>query len=94
MKLLCWNIGIKIDNTDEIIDFISKNDYQILAFQEALKARDKNAYKMYRTKNDIENKFITSFPYTAFAPVWGSEAIIKHGKISRILVVSLNKDVS
>lgn len=57
MKLLCWNIGIKIDNTTEIIDFLNNNEFNIIAFQEVLKARDDKSCKMYRTYNDLEDNF-------------------------------------
>lgn len=79
MKLLCWNIGIKIDNTEEVIDFIKQDKFDILALQETLKARDEKAFKMYRSKNDIEDNFIKDFPFNAFAPVWGTVEITKNG---------------
>lgn len=83
MQLLCWNLGIKIDNTNKVIEFIKERNFDILAFQEALKARDEKAYNMYRTKNDIENTFHADYSFNAFAPVWGAKEIMKNGKISR-----------
>lgn len=83
MKLLCWNIGIKIDNTSAIIDFLNNNEFNIIAFQEVLKARDNNSYNMYRTYNDLENKFKDKFGNSEFAPVWGAKKIIKNGKTDR-----------
>ena len=83
MKLLCWNIGIKIDNTKKVLEFIKDNHFDILAFQEALKAHDEKTYPMFRTQNDTENTFKKEFPFTAFAPVWGAKAIIKNGLPAR-----------
>jgi len=38
---------------------------------------------MYRTKNDIEDKYISEYHYIAFAPVWGAKEIIKNGATNR-----------
>lgn len=83
MKLLCWNIGIKIDNTKEIVKLIENNNYDIIALQEVLRAKDERAYSMYRSYNDIENSMKNTYLYSEFAPVWGANKIIKSGKMHR-----------
>lgn len=83
MKLLCWNIGIKIDNTLDVINFIREGKYDLIALQEVLKAKDDKAFNMYRSYNDLENSFKSIYHYSEFAPVWGAKEIIKNDKSSR-----------
>jgi len=72
---------MKIDNTQGILDFLKGNNFDILAFQEALKAHDEKVYKMYRTKNDIEAFVQDKTKQSVFAPVWGANAITRNGEV-------------
>jgi len=80
---MSWNIGIKIDNTEKVLGFLKENQCDILAFQEALEAKNDQAFAMYRSKNDIDDQLSGEYPYSAFAPIWGAEEITKDGATHR-----------
>ena len=56
MKLLNLNIGIKIDNNQEVIDFISKSQYDIITFQESMRKIDDTVLERYNSSNIIKSK--------------------------------------
>lgn len=54
MKLISFNIGIKIDNSKKIGEFIQTQKPDIVAFQEIVRHLDDSVFKMYKSKSDIE----------------------------------------
>ena len=81
MKLLSWNIWIKKNNTKEIINFIKRNDFNILTFQEAVNTNDDKVYEGYRTKSDIEKAFINKYPFNVFSPFYGATKWTMNGEM-------------
>ena len=53
MILLDLNIGIKLDNTKELLDFIKSENADICTFQEAMNAVDDSCFAVFKSKNDI-----------------------------------------
>ncbi len=83
MKLLNINIGIKIDNTPEIAEFIKQTNADIVAVQEIVRHLEPSVYDQYKTKEGIEKIVNNVYPYKFFGPLWVTEAFRKNGKIHR-----------
>lgn len=81
MKLLNLNIGIKIDNNQEVIDFISKSQYDIITFQESMRKIDDTVLERYNSSNIIKSK--TNYKYHFFGPLWVANYHQKNNIISR-----------
>lgn len=50
MKLISFNIGIKIDNAKNVGNFIKDQDPDIVAFQEIIRHFDDSVFEMYKSK--------------------------------------------
>ena len=83
MKLISFNIGIKIDNSKKIGNFIKSQNADIVAFQEIIRHFDKSVFNMYKSKKHIEEIIKKKLPYSFFGPQWISDAMRKDGKIYR-----------
>lgn len=81
MKLLDLNIGIKLDNNDDVINFINMEDADICTFQEAMNGTQDSCFEMFKSANKINN--IANYPYNAFAPLFIADGITKDGNIVR-----------
>ncbi len=81
MKLLDWNICIKIDNTDKVIDFINKEQVDICAFQEVMNGTQEECFEMYKSKNKLVE--IKEYNFNKFAPLFIASGIKKNGVITR-----------
>ena len=53
MKLLNLNIGIKLDNTNLVIDLINKENSDICTFQETMNAIDDSCFKTTLNNNEL-----------------------------------------
>lgn len=89
MRLLNLNIGIKINNTRQVIEFLKTQNADICTFQEAMNAVDTGCYDIYKSKNEIEK--IDLYRYSEFVPLFIAEGISKNDVIQQILAVKLNK---
>lgn len=76
MKLLDLNIGIKLDNTKQVLDFIKKENADICTFQEAMNGIDNNCYEEFKSKNKLTE--IKEYEYNAFAPLYIASEITKN----------------
>lgn len=81
MKLLNLNICIKLDNTDEVIKLVNKEESDICTFQEVMNAKEESCFSMYKSRNELVN--IDSYPFNAFSPLFVAKGVIKNGVISR-----------
>ena len=81
MKLLDLNIGIKLDNTENILEFIEKENADICTFQEAMNAVDDSCYDIFKSKNDIVK--LNKYKYNAFAPLFIANGITKNNVVVR-----------
>ncbi|MFA6524643.1 MAG: endonuclease/exonuclease/phosphatase family protein [Patescibacteria group bacterium] len=83
MKIISLNVGIKIDNSKKVGDFIKSQDPDFVALQEVIRHLDDSVYKMYRSKSDIERVISKKMPYYFFGPQWITNAMIMGGKMHR-----------
>lgn len=83
MKLISFNIGIKIDNSKKVGKFIESQKPDIVAFQEIMRHFDESVFDMYKSKERIEKIIGKRLPYSFFGPLWISKTIWKNGKIRR-----------
>lgn len=81
MKLLDLNIGIKLDNTKEVLELIKKENADICTFQEAMNAVDYSCFDIFKSKNDIVE--LEEYEYNEFAPLFIAEGITKNNVIVR-----------
>lgn len=83
MKLISFNIGIKIDNSKEIGNFIKSQDADIVAFQEIIRHFDESVFDMYKSKEHIKKIIGKKLPYSFFGPQWIADAMRKNGNMHR-----------
>lgn len=83
MKLININIGIKIDNSSKIAEFIGKQNADVVTFQEIIRHLDDKVFIEYRSKSEIESLAGKKYPYKFFSPLWVTDAIRDIGKIKR-----------
>ena len=83
MKLISFNIGVKIDNSASVADFILQQKPDIVAFQEIIQHFDESVLEMYQSKAHIEERIGHWFPHKFFGPLWICDAMRKHGKMHR-----------
>jgi len=80
MILISFNIGIKIDNSKEIGNFIKDQDPDIVAFQEIMRHFDDKVFNTYKSKEHIEEIIGKKLPFSFFGPQWISDAMRKNGE--------------
>lgn len=83
MKLLNINIGIKINNTKEISDFIKQQDADFVAIQEIVRHLEPEVFEEFKSKEGVENIVGGIYPFRFFGPLWITDAFRKEGKIHR-----------
>jgi len=83
MKLISFNIGIKIDNSKEVGKFIKSQKPDLVAFQEIVRHFDKSVFDIYKSKYHIEEIIRKILPYSFFGPQWITDAMRKNGKMHR-----------
>ena len=79
MKLFDLNIGIKIDNTKQVLNLVKEEKPDICVFQEAMNAVDDTCYESYKSKNYIEK--IEGYKYSRFAPLFIADKITVNGEV-------------
>lgn len=81
MKLLNWNICMKLDNNAEVEKLINDIDADICALQEVMNGSEDSCYEMYKSKNRlIENE---KYPFNGFAPLFIAKRVTENGKVKR-----------
>lgn len=81
MKLLDLNIGIKLNNNDEVIKLINTLNPDLCAFQEAMNDTEDSCFDMFKSMNKIIE--LKNYPYNAFAPLFIANGITKNGSMVR-----------
>lgn len=81
MKLLDLNIGIKLDNTKQVLEFIKNENADICTFQEAMNGVDNSCFDMFKSKNYIEQ--LDEYKYSEFAPLFIADCIKKNNMVVR-----------
>jgi len=80
MKILSFNIAIKIDNSKEVSNFIKKQKIDIIGFQEILRNFDENTFEEYKSEEKIKNNIKKYLKYDFFWPMWIANAIVINWK--------------
>lgn len=83
MKLLNINVGIKINNSEAIGEFIKDVNPDFVAFQEIIRHLDDSVLQEFRSKSDIEAILGKDYLYSFFGPLWVTDSFNKNGKIHR-----------
>ena len=81
MKLLDLNIGIKLDNNKQVLEFIKDQNADICTFQEAMNGIDSSCYENFKSKNKIVE--VENYHYNAFAPLFVASGITKNNVVVR-----------
>ena len=81
MKLLNLNLGIKLDNSKDVIKLIKAEQYDIVTFQEVMKKQDKTVFDIYDSSNVIKSK--TNFEYSFFGHLWYAKYHMKNNVITK-----------
>ena len=85
MKIISFNIGIKIDNADKVIEYLRSADADIVCLQEALRPLDKKVLPLYRSVEAILNSLGGLYPHYFFAPEWVADRFERDGAVYRDL---------
>ena len=83
MKIVSFNISIKMDNTNEVIKFLKDSNCDIIALQEVIRPLSDEVFKQYKMERDINQELGKIYPYKFFGPLWIADGIINNGRISR-----------
>ena len=81
MKLLNLNICIKLDNIKEVKDFLSNDNADIVAIQEAMHGVEDSCFPMYCSENELIK--LEKYPSHAFAPLFIASGVTKNGEMTR-----------
>lgn len=73
MKLVSLNVGIRISNSSEIVDFLKTQDADIVTLQEVSRHLEDSVSQKFRSKRDIEDGLSDIYPYSFFGPTWVAE---------------------
>jgi endonuclease/exonuclease/phosphatase family metal-dependent hydrolase len=71
-KLICLNIGIKIDNANAVVNFLAEQDADIVCLQEVANPIENSVKNIFRSKEIIKKALGKTYPYRYFSPLWQS----------------------
>lgn len=77
MKLICLNLAIKINNTQEVIDFLLKQNPDIICLQEVGFAHEESVFETFNTRKKIDHTLLEKYPYSYFSPLWLANGFTK-----------------
>jgi endonuclease/exonuclease/phosphatase family metal-dependent hydrolase len=83
MKLINLNVGIKLNNTKKVGDFLREEDSDIVTLQEVIRHLEDKVFEQYQSKKGIESMLSNKYPYHFFGPLWVTEAFLKNGEMHR-----------
>lgn len=83
MKLISFNIGIKINNSKKVAEFIISQNPDIVAFQEIVHNIDDSVLEMYTSRKIITEKISSKLPNSFFGPLFITDAVRKNSLIHR-----------
>lgn len=75
MKLVSFNIGLKINNSDKVAQYLKKLDADILCLQEVVRHFDETVFPQYQSKKIIDEVIRKTYPYAFFGPQWKSKYV-------------------
>jgi endonuclease/exonuclease/phosphatase family metal-dependent hydrolase len=70
MRIISYNIGIKIDNSQKVCEYLKAQSADIICLQEAMRPLDFKVHPIYRSEETIRQILGADYPYYFFAPEW------------------------
>jgi len=83
MKLISSNVGIKIDNSQKVGEFLLSQNADIVLLQEVIRHFEDKVFEMYQSKAQIEKIIGKNLPYSFFGPQWITDAMKHNGAMHR-----------
>lgn len=74
MKIISFNIGIKINNSDKVVEYLRSQAADIICIQEAMRPLAASVHPMYRSAETIIQG-LPEYPYYFFAPEWVADKL-------------------
>ncbi len=81
MKLFNLNVGIKLNNNNEVVDLINEDAYDFVTLQESVRKLDEGVFPQFDSCDFIRKH--TSFKNNFFGALWVSKFQIKSGGVTR-----------
>jgi len=81
MKLLSYNIAIRMDNSKQVAGFIKAQKLDFIAFQEVIRHLDESVFPLYQSKYQIEKIIGKDFPHKFFGPLWITDVTMRNGEV-------------
>ena len=82
MKIISFNIGIKIDNAKEVTNYLLKQDVDVICLQEVMRPLENEVFPIYRSEEIIRETLKKDYPYYFFAPEWIADMFYEPGGLS------------
>ena len=83
MKIVSFNIGLKINNSRQVARLLRQLDADFICLQEVIRHFEKTTFPKYRSKAEIDKILADRYPYRFFGPQWISRKILARGKLHR-----------
>jgi len=81
MKIISLNIGIKINNTNKIIDFLKTENADIVCLQEVAKHEENSVLPLFKAKSKIDKTLKHIYPFNFFGDVFESRGYNATGRV-------------
>lgn len=83
LRLVNLNVGIRVANTEFVVDFLKQQNADFVAIQEMVRHLEESVLPEYRVRDGVKAGLGMLYPYTFFAPVWLSDAFRNAEGVSR-----------
>lgn len=83
MRLIDLNIGIKLDNNDEVIKLLKEMDADIITLQEVTRGLDNSVFDRYNNSNIIKKNLSNLYQNSFFGALWCAKFHMKKGVITK-----------
>ena len=81
MKIISFNIGIKIDNAKASAEYLKDKKADIICLQETVRPLEEGIVPIFRSEEIIINFLKKDYPYYFFAPEWVADKFTKNNEI-------------
>ena len=81
MKIISFNIGLKIDNSAAVAEYLLGSDADIICLQEVVRPLEPSVFPIYRSEKFIREKLKAVYPYYFFAPEWVADKLINKDNV-------------
>lgn len=83
LKLVNLNVGIKISNTDGVVEFLRQQNADFIALQEITRHLEDSVLPEYRIDADVLSGLGALYPHAFFGPVWVADGFRHNGVVDR-----------